>query len=253
MAADFDLFVLLAMADRPGRYPFGHSVQVANLAMAVGVVLEMDEKSLVEMGLGCMLHDLGMLKIAPDLFNSERPLDLIEKLDITKHPSMTFDLIEKIKEIPAGSRMVAYQMHERLDGTGYPRRRTAPQIHPFAKVAMAADNFVAMTSPRPHRPSVAPYCTMMELLEAAHWGKLDHRVVRGLLHTVSLFPLGSLVELSDQRVARVVRSNREFFTRPVVEAWVRATPHEVETIDLLQRDELQILQAILPADVGGAA
>jgi HD-GYP domain-containing protein (c-di-GMP phosphodiesterase class II) len=239
----------MAVQARAGKYPYCHSLQVANLAMAVGVVLELDEQSLAEMGVGCMLHDLGMLKIAPDLLNCDRPLDLIEKLDITKHPAMTFDMIENICGIALGSRMVAYQMHERPDGSGYPRRRVASQIHPFSKIAMVCDCFVAMTSPRPHRAAIPPYCAMVELMEMGQLGKLDSSAVRGLLYTVSLFPLGSHVGLSDGRIAKVLRSNREQFTRPVVEAWNPAAPDERETVSLVDRDDLEILESLLPMQV----
>ena len=246
---DFDFFAALAIQARTGKYPFSHSLQVANLAMAVGVVLELDELSLAELGIGCMLHDLGMLKIAPKLLHCDRPLDLIERLDITKHPAITFDMIGNICGIPLGSRMVAYQMHERLDGSGYPRKRTAPHIHPFSKIAMVCDSFVAMTSARPHRAPLPPYGAMVKLIELGRHGKLDSRAVRGLLYTVSLFPLGSYVALSDGRVGKVLRSNREQFTRPVVEAWNPTAPDDRETISLTERDDLEILRTLLPAHV----
>jgi HD-GYP domain-containing protein (c-di-GMP phosphodiesterase class II) len=250
IAVDFDLFILLAIQKQPQKYPFSHSLQVANLATAVGVILEFDESSLVDIGVGCMLHDLGMLKIAPDLLNCKRPLERIEKLDITKHPALTFNMIERICGISLGAKMVAYQMHERLDGSGYPRKRVASQIHPLAKVAMVADSFVAMTSPRPHRAAMLPYCAMQELIEQAKSGKYCPVSVRGLLHTVALFPVGSFVELSDGRVGKVVRSNREHFTQPVVEAWRRLAPLDVESVDLLKHAELTIIRALRPGRGG---
>ncbi len=250
IAVDFDMFIILAVQKQPEKYPFSHSLQVANLATAVGVVLGLDETSLMEIAIGCMLHDLGMLKIDPDLLNCKRPLERIEKLDITKHPALTFNMIEKICGISLGAKMVAYQMHERLDGSGYPRKRVASQIHPLAKVAMVVDSFIAMTSPRPHRPAMLPYSAMQELIELAKKGKYDSAAVRGLLHTVSLFPVGSFVELSDGRVGKVVRSNREYFTRPVVDAWSRLATQEIEQVDLLQNDGLQIMRALRPGRDG---
>lgn len=243
---DIDGFARMSMKAQVGQYPFSHSLQLANLATAVGVVLELDERALGELAIGCMLHDLGMIKIAPKLLNCERPLDVVEKLDITKHPAATFDMIGKIDGLAQGSRMVAYQMHERLDGSGYPRKRTASQIHPFSKIAMVCDCFIAMTSARPHRPPIPPYCAMVELLELAYAGKLDVRAVRGLLYCVSLFPLGSHVNLSDGRVAKVLRSNREKFTQPVVDAWSPEGADQSEVIDLAERDDLTILNAIVP-------
>lgn len=253
IAADFDLFVLLAVQKQPDKYPFSHSLQVTNLAAAVGVILEMDEQSLVAIALGCMLHDLGMLKISPQLLNCTSPLDRVERLDITRHPALAYDMIDRLNGIPLGAKMVAYQMHERMDGSGYPKQRVGSQIHPLAKVAMVVDSYVGMTSPRPHRPAMLPYGAMQELLKLAKSGKFDTAAVRGFLHTVSLFPVGSFVELSDGRIGIVVRSNRESYTRPVVDAWQRLVPLKIETVNLLAHQELEVTQAIPPACPGSTA
>src|SRR5262249_21684637 len=86
---DIEGFARMSMKAQADEYPFSHSLQLANLATAVGVVLELDERALGELAIGCMLHDMGMIRIAPKLLNCERPLDVIEKLDITKHPTAT--------------------------------------------------------------------------------------------------------------------------------------------------------------------
>jgi len=245
LVEDMDLFLMLGLKFEEHVYPYSHSLRTSRLAMAMGAVLGLDEVSLLELGLGCLVHDVGMLKIDPSLLGTDRPLDLIEKLDISKHPNLTFEMLKDVPEISLGARMVAYQMHERLDGSGYPRRRVGTQIHSLARIAMVADTFVAMTSPRPHRPAIPPYYAIVELLESAKANQFDPNAVRALITAVGLFPLGSFVELSDGRTAEVLSNDHQKFSKPIVEAWHRSAPDVRETVDLNLENAPTILRPAL--------
>ncbi|MEX0700923.1 MAG: HD domain-containing phosphohydrolase [Planctomycetales bacterium] len=241
---DLDLFVAMGLRPATDKYPCKHSLQTAMLAMSVGTVLGLKAEHLIELGIGCLLHDAGMLRIDEKVVNSNRPLSRVEFLEITKHPMVTYDLMQRLADIPNGSRMVAYQMHERLNGTGYPRQRHANQIHPLAKIAAVADVFVALVSPRPHRAGLMPYRAMEQIIQGTHKGLYDPEVTRALLHTVSLFPIGSYVETSDGRVGRVLRSNRDLYTQPVVELWSPDSRREGDVIDLSTRPGLEIVRPL---------
>lgn len=233
ISEDVDLFVTLGMAPDVTKYPVSHSLQVARLAMSMGAVIGMDQDSLMQLGTGCLLHDVGMIHVDPEILNAQRPLDPVEMLEIHRHPIRSAEIVEKIDGLPLGARMVAHQMHERLDGSGYPRGRGSISIHPFAKVAMVADVFVAMTSPRPHRPAIWPYFAVVEILEQSNAGLLDKDCVRALLETVSMFPLGSFVELTDGRRGTVVRANPGEYSRPIVDV---STLDEPDVIVDLKKD-----------------
>lgn len=244
---DIDLFVSMRADQDTEMYPISHGIQTARLAMATGAVMGCDKESLMEMASGCLLHDVGMLRLAPDLVNSERPLDVLEKLDITKHPAHTFEMIKDIPGLSVGARMVAYQMHERLDGSGYPRQVVSSRIHPLAKIAMVADTYVALTSARPHRPPIPPYYAVLELLEETAAGHFDRDVTTGFLDTVSLFPIGSPVAMSTGAVGIVLRANPGQHTRPVVETWQADKPEEKTIVDLAEQTDQQITRPLLGA------
>jgi HD-GYP domain-containing protein (c-di-GMP phosphodiesterase class II) len=141
--------------------------------------------------------------------------------------------------------MVAYQIHERCDGSGYPRGRAAPQIHPLAKIAGVADTFTALVSRRPYRPGMLPYHAMVKMLQDVGLGLYDAQIVRALLNTVSLFPIGSYVALSDGRLGKVIRSNGGTYDRPVLETWERndlgADP---KLVDLREHPDLKVVRAL---------
>jgi hypothetical protein len=118
--------------------------------------------------------------------------------------------------------LVAYQVHERPDGSGYPRGREKKCIHLFARILHVADAYLAMTAQRPFRLPLMPYAAMECLLRQAEKNRVDPDVMRSLLRVLSLFPIGSYVRLSDGSLAEVIRANPHSFSRPLV-ALVRDT------------------------------
>lgn len=245
IARDMDLFLALGIAPDSQLYPAQHSLQTAMLALAIGTTCGLSKHDLISLGIGCLAHDAGMLDIDQDVVQSERSLDPLRFLEITKHPGATFDKLRGVQQLAGSSRLVVYQMHERMNGTGYPRQRSGNQIHQLSRIAAVADVFVALISPRPHRPGMLPYYALEHLLYAAKNGQFDPKVVRALLDTVSLFPLGSYVELNDGRVGRVLRANAKSFTRPTLEVWNRTHPTDTpEIISLSRVAELSIIRPL---------
>jgi HD-GYP domain-containing protein (c-di-GMP phosphodiesterase class II) len=103
-----------------------------------------------------------------------------------------------------------------MDGSGYPQGLTGDRIHRISRIVAVADVYDALLADRPWRAALLPYKAMEVVLLLVNEGKLDGEVVRAFLETVSLFPLGSWVELTDDRLGRVVAANRGEHTRPVV-------------------------------------
>jgi HD-GYP domain-containing protein (c-di-GMP phosphodiesterase class II) len=250
VAEDKDLFVNLGIAPSRGGYPSRHSLGVGILAMAVGTTLGWDEDTLLDLGTGCLVHDLGMLGIRRAPHNDKRILLPSELAEIAKHPVLTFELLQRhLDLIPPSARMVAYQMHERCNGSGYPRGYGPDRIHYLAKIAAVADVFVALISPRPHRPGSMPYHALKQILLDTKNGLFDPDVVRALLQTVSLFPIGSYVRLNDGRAGKVIRASDQLYDRPIVEVVKSGDPsHALGVVDLASQDEVRITGALARPD-----
>ena len=241
IAEDKDLFVGLSLTAPSSGYPSQHSLRVAMLAMGVGTALGLDEDSLRNLGIGCLVHDVGMLSVDQALYDGRRILPAGDFAEIAKHPLWAVETLRRHAGLPLSVRMVAYQIHERCNGTGYPRGSTADQIHDLAKIAAVADAFMGLVSPRPHRPGVIPHHALKRILKDTQRECYDRAVVRALLNTVSLFPIGSFVKLSDGRVGRVIRASQEQYDRPIIEAWDRANlTAEPGLIDLRQHEGLSV-------------
>lgn len=243
-AVDFDLLPLVvAMQESKDEYLYDHCVNVALLSMAVGCQLGLDHGTLTELGLGGMLQDIGMLRVPVSIRLAPRKLTDQEWHEIHRHPLHTVDMLEELRGIPPAVRFIGYHAHERIDGKGYPRRRSGRQLYRYAEIVSIADVYAAMTNERPYRPPVAPYVAAKTVLKDGSVNRFDRFLVRAFLDTVSLFPIGSRVGLSNGATGRVLRANPGLHTRPVVEALTPDGSPTGHIIDLSHDDAPRVIEA----------
>ncbi len=246
LSEDPDALVCLAGAPYESEYPSRHAVHVASMAIAIGVEMGLDKPNLIDLGIGCLIHDIGMQKVGVAQFQNRSTVTAGHLRQLADHPVHTVEIAGKFApQISTSSRMVAYQIHERLDGSGYPRGRPAEKIHPLARIAAVADSLVGMLSPRPHRLGIQGYYAIKQLLEDTKEGKFDPRVVRALLRVTSLYPIGSCVDLSNQHIGRVIRAGGSQYDKPTIEMWssddLGGTP---SIVNLQEETSVQITRSI---------
>lgn len=244
-SADSSLLPIIAkLKSTPGEYLFHHGLNVALLAMSAAARLGVRKEILLEIGLGALLQDVGMLRIDESVRFAARPLTPEERMMINEHPHYTLDLLHALEGIGSISLLICYQAHERADGTGYPRNRVRNQIHPFARLVGLADVYTAIGSHRPYRPAYTPYRAMESVLQETARNRFDAEVMRHFLNSVALFPIGSRVQLSTGETARVIRATPGRHTLPVV---VLLDPAGGETdveIDLSETRYAHVVQAL---------
>ncbi len=225
------------------------SLESALLAMAIGIEMDLDANCIKELGIAGMVHDWGMMKVPSHILESDRKLNDVERLEIKKHPIHSLEMLENVSSLPRVVSIVAYQIHECFNGTGYPRGRKGVSIHPFARILQVADAYCALTMARPYRPPLTRYSAMECLIHLAKERSADPDVVRALLKVVSLFPIGSFVALSDGSIARVLRRNRNDYSKPIVlrvedSEGQPSDGEDDENIIDLSHTELTVVQAL---------
>lgn len=249
MQSDVDS-VLTSTAETPDESSLAaQSLQTALLAMAIGVEMELDADNVRMLGLIGLVHDWGMQRVSKHIRNTAGELSPEDFHEIKKHPIYSLEMLQNTTSIPGLVSLVSYQIHERPDGHGYPRGRTDNTIHQFAKIVAVADIYTALTSPRPWRPAYMAYAAVECLLRDARARRVDASVVRSLLHVLSLFPVGSLVTLSDGSVARVMRRNGDEYASPIVQRIQNAQGETVDPVAEenridLRESELTVEQAL---------
>jgi HD-GYP domain-containing protein (c-di-GMP phosphodiesterase class II) len=233
-------------------YIYHHSLNVCLLAINIAASSGYNENQVVEIGMGALLHDIGMFLIPKEIRTKQGRLSEEEWFEIQKHPILGLHLLEKINKLPEAIPYVAYQVHERQNSKGYPKQRNSLLIHRFAKLAQVADIYEAMTSPRSYRKAYIPHEGVMRILKMSKTGLIPGEFVKAFLEYVSLYPVGSLVQLTDHRIAKVIHANKDSLGKPVVSiitdtlGKVLAKGHIMQE-DLSRNKNIQIAKA-LPSD-----
>lgn len=196
-------------------YTFGHSVNVAAMSLLIGHDLGLSIKELRTLGLGALLHDIGKIAIPPETLRQRGPLTSEQWQMIRQHPRMGFDILRRYYEFSLAIAHIAYQHHERLDGSGYPRGLTGDSIHRYARIVAVVDIYDAMRSERVYRPAV-PVHEVLEEIRKGAGEKFAPEVVNRLLRRVAPYPVGTTVLLTTGEVGVVIEVPAEQRDRPVV-------------------------------------
>jgi HD-GYP domain-containing protein (c-di-GMP phosphodiesterase class II) len=192
------------------------SLESSLLAMAIGIEMGLDAENISNLGVAGLVHDWGMMQVPLEIRTANRKLNQVEMLEIKKHPIHSLEILQRVSALPRVVSLISYQVHEKVNGNGYPRGRRGNSIHQFARILQVADAYTGMTSQRPYRPPMMRYAAMECLLRMAKEKSVDPDVVRALLKIQSLFPIGSFVILSNSAVAQVIRRNQDKYTQPIV-------------------------------------
>lgn len=134
-------------------YTAGHQLRVADLAVAVAREMQMEENRIEGLRLACTIHDLGKISIPSEILTKPTKLTTIEFEIVKTHAQAGYDILKDI-DFPWPIGRIVLEHHERMDGSGYPRRLTADDILQESKILMVADVVEAMASHRPYRASL---------------------------------------------------------------------------------------------------
>ena len=201
--------------DRRNYFLVYHSIRSTVLAITIGLQLRMSEDKLVELGVATILHEIGMLTISPQLYMNNKPLTAAERKMILTHPLVSYNIL-KSAEFSLPILMGVLDHHERENGSGYPRHRKGPDISYYAKIIATVCTFEAITAPREFKEARTTYEAMVEMLKNENH-LYDETVVKALLFSLSLYPIGAYAYLSNGMVAQVVDVNPTDPRNPIVQ------------------------------------
>jgi HD-GYP domain-containing protein (c-di-GMP phosphodiesterase class II) len=204
------------------NYLATHSVRSTIIAIIIGTYIKLPNHRLIELGVAALVHEAGMLKVPSNIYLSQRQLTPHEQKAIITHPILGYSLLKSL-EFPIPICLAALEHHERENGTGYPRALLGDKISLYAKIIAVACSYEALSSKRPHKEAKDGYTGMLELLK--NEGKrYDDTIVKALVVSLSIYPIGLYVLLSNGKKAQVVDVNPENPRFPIVQVFGEFTP-----------------------------
>jgi len=215
MQGNNNIFLFLYGLDEGKNYLMFHSINVTFYAILIGLALQFSSSKLRELGLGTLLIDAGMAKMPIYITHKQSNLTEQEFNLIKTHPLLGYTALQQLGKVKERISIVSLQHHEQYDGKGYPRGLKGNQINEYSRIASIADCYEAQIVQRSYRKKQLFYHAMKDLL-ASGVNKFDPVILRTFLSKMSVYPIGSLVQLNDGCIGLVIGSVPEKPLRPII-------------------------------------
>lgn len=198
IVVDFDELYAMAtifaeIVDAKSPFTAEHSHGVAGLARYLAEKCGLPSTVCRQIEVAGLLHDLGKLQVPDMILEYEGSLSRQELATMHQHSYVTHQILNKVQGLEDIA-LWASNHHEKLNGTGYPHRRTAESLSIESRIIMVADIFQALAQNRPYRESQPPEAILEVLKESVARDELDAELVRLVeqeletCHTIAITP-----------------------------------------------------------------
>jgi len=233
------------------EYTYIHSVSVCALMTAVARQMELPTSQVFLAGKAGLMHDVGKMRVPAEVLNKPGKLSDEELAVMKRHPEHGVALLQAW-EASAEVIDVCRHHHEKFDGSGYPDRQAGAGISLLARIAAVCDVYDAISSTRPYKQAWSPAESIHRMAE---WtGHFDPQVFQAFVKTLGIYPIGSLVRLSNEQLAVVVDQHPQSLLTPLVRVFFSArsrTPLPTRLLDLARTSTGErIVRRELPEEWG---
>jgi putative nucleotidyltransferase with HDIG domain len=238
------------------EYTFFHSVNTSALALSVGRHLGYARAPLLQLGTGMLLHDIGKTQIPIEILNKPGRYEADEFEIMKQHVLRGAEILSNTTGLTDVFLKPTLEHHERVDGTGYPHRRSKIDLSQFGLIAAIVDIYDAVTSDRCYHKGKTPHDTLQLLYQLGTQGHVDGVLVQQFVQVVGVYPVGSCASLNTGETAIVKQFNRHAPIRPLVvlitdeAGHQRSTPVDLDLAAQLRLPKRTITSILDPTALG---
>ena len=227
-----------------------HVMAVSVFSIVLAEALQISKPRIIELVFSILLMDIGMMLLPTSIIEKSDKLTDAEKAKVHAHPLQGYQLLTQTAKVKNSIASVALEHHEHFDGSGYPRHIKGTEMSDYTKIAAICDSFAALLESKAYRGPELPYRAMKELLTLGIY-RYDPIYLKSFLDRLSIYPIGSIVKLSDNSMGIVAGHVTGKPMRPVI-LIVRDTeghrPSDPTFVHLLYHTEKYISQALDPEE-----
>lgn len=223
------------------KYLLEHSINVGILIGVFARYLGYDRETVHQLVTGGLLHDIGKIKVPYNVLNKPGRLTDEEWVLMRKHVEYGIETLAQTKGIHPISAQICALHHEKLDGSGYPYQLKEDEISVYGRLASVVDIYDAVTATRIYHEGRNPF-KAMKLLHELAGTHLDKDLVYSFIRCMSVYPVGSIVELSNGRIGVVITARQGSPDQPVVRTFFnnRSKHHESPSVIDLAKPQVDL-------------
>ncbi len=211
-----DMYDYAMCAPESPEERYSHPLDVTFVALRMAQGMGYENGHLSDLGLAAFLENVGMYRVPEAILDKTGPLDEEEMAVIKGHPEMSRRILIKLGDDYRWLADVALEIHERSDGSGYPKGLKGNEISEMASIIGLADTYVAMIKRRPYRDKFLQTDAIKTIIKEEK-GLFPTEVLKVFLDRISLFPVNTLVRLNNKSIGRVISTDHNQPLRPIVE------------------------------------
>ncbi|MBD3379937.1 MAG: HD domain-containing protein [Candidatus Omnitrophica bacterium] len=209
------VYLAFRNGDYRDNYIYTHSVNVCLLCVRLALGLHYSRVRMAELVTAALFHDIGMMKIPVHDWNKDSELGPSAFQKVTEHPLLGEEILKEVKGMPEVVPVIVAQHQEKLDGTGYPKGLQKEEIHYMARLLGIVNRYEAETHDRLWRKKTLPDAAVQDILDE-EGGAYDQHFLKAILRHISIFPVGSWVQISSGEIGNVIKVNEDTPMRPVI-------------------------------------
>ena len=237
---------LHVMGEHPGgEETYFHGLNTSILAMMLAKELGFERASSQALGVGALLHDIGLADIPDRVARPRHELTAPERHLRELHCDYGVRIGRQIG-LPEPVLRIIAQHHELADGSGYPKGLKGEQIDPLARIVSLVNYYDNLCNPADLAKAMTPH-EALSLMFAQRRAKFDARALQVMIRCLGVYPPGSVVRLSNDALALVSSVNPQRPLRPWVTVFDPQVPRdEAIMLDLDEEPDINITKALRP-------
>ncbi len=228
---------------------FAHILNVSILSMFFASKLGLAKDDILEIGTAALFHDIGKTYVSRKIIKKTDQLSEEEFETVKGHTvfgaEILLSYVDTLGVLPV---LAAFEHHLKSNFKSYPQMAFPQKPHLGSAIIGVCDIYDSLSSRRSYKAKLPPnvvYDILLEEKQKLHYPQL----VDDFFRVIGVWPIGSIVVLSDSRIAVVREENEDDIFSPKVE--VISPPDKKETVDLKQKKpELKIEKSLDPLGEG---
>jgi putative nucleotidyltransferase with HDIG domain len=229
---------------RIGDQHYQHELNILVLSMLLAKNLDISDDDAVILGMAAILHDIGKRQISDKILLKKDPLSVRETAIYQTHVMLGLNMLKEVS-VPRKILSIIGQHHEFADGSGYPKGLHCDDIDPLSHILIITNMYDNLCNPSNPALAKTPY-EALSVMFAQQRHQFDQTILRRFIKCLGIYPPGSVIRLSDQKLATVLSTNPQQPLRPFIQMITEDNDEDGEIIDLREVLDLNIIQCLKP-------